>query len=116
MARAQHSGFRPHGKNVLIRCDECSPKTMGGLALTDDRIERMTAASETGCIFAIGPDALRLHEDGQKWDGFKPQVAERVFFERHAGTMCRGATATPIASWTTAASPAAWIPGYEEDQ
>lgn len=83
------SGLLPHGKQILVRMDEAAA-SKNGVLYTDERTERMSMASETGCIYAVGPDAYRLYEDGQKWTGYKPQAGERVFVERHSGTLARG--------------------------
>lgn len=85
------SGIRVFGKNLLVRMDACSPKSAGGVMLPEDLVDRMTEASESGCIFAIGPAAFRLFDDGHRWEGDKPTVGERVYVEKYAGVKARGA-------------------------
>lgn len=84
------SGIEPLGPNVLVRVDECSAVTAGGIHLADDMSERMTMASETGVIYAIGKTA---------WKGYapdeRPQVGDRILFERFAGLTPRGADGAP---------------------
>ena len=84
------SGLVPFGRHVLIRMDECSTTTTGGIILTDDKIDSMTAASETGCIFAIGPAAFRRFDDGSIWTGDRPAEGDRVYVERYAGCVAKG--------------------------
>ena len=85
------SGVKPYGKNVLVKMDECSAASAGGVMITDDMREKMTEGSETGCIFAIGPEAFRLFDDGHRWSGVTPEVGERVYVEKYAGIRARGA-------------------------
>ncbi len=84
------SGLQPYGKNVLVRMDECAVATTGGVLLTDDKIDSMTAASETGCIYAVGVQAFHRHDDGSLWVGDKPQPGDRVYVARYSGQVCKG--------------------------
>lgn len=85
------SGLRVIDRNVLILVDECSAKTRGAVLLTDDMAWKMTQASETGVIAAVGDGAFLVHEDRSPWTGYRPKPGDRVFFERYAGTLVRGA-------------------------
>lgn len=85
------SGLKVFGKNVLVAVDECSTSTAGGVMLTEDMVHRMTEGATSGCIFAIGPEAFRLFDDGSRWTGEAPKVADRICFEKYAGTTQRGA-------------------------
>lgn len=85
------SGLRVFGKNILVRMDSCAARSAGGVHLTDEIIDRMDEASESGCIYAIGPAAHRIFDDGSRWEGDKPQVGERVYVEKYAGVKARGA-------------------------
>jgi co-chaperonin GroES (HSP10) len=84
------SGLEVYGKNVLVLVDECAVASSGGILLTDSKVEQMTEASVTGCIFALGPEAFRMFDDGTYWDGAKPEVGDRIYFEKYAGIKCRG--------------------------
>jgi co-chaperonin GroES (HSP10) len=85
------SGLRVFGKHVLICVDVCAPATRGSILHTDEMVDRMTEASETGCIYAIGSAAFRHYDDGTRWgDAEKPRVGERVYFERYAGVKAMG--------------------------
>lgn len=77
------SGLTPYGPNVLVRMDTCATITSGGVYLPDDMAERMTMASVTGCIYAIGPDAFRGLTD-------RPQVGQRIYIEKYSGVETRG--------------------------
>lgn len=85
------SGIRIFGKNVLVRMDSCAKTSTGGILLPEDMVDRMTEASESGCIYAVGAAAFRLFDDGHRWEGERPQVGERVYVEKYAGVKARGA-------------------------
>lgn len=84
------SGFVVYGKNVLVRMDECSPTTAGGILLPEEQVEKMSAGAETGCIYALGPEAFRLFDDGTVWSGPKPKVGDRIYVEKWSGMLARG--------------------------
>ena len=84
------SGLRPFGKNVLVRMDDCSTVTQGGISLPDDMIDKMSAAAETGCIFSIGPMAFTHFDDGTPWTAEKPQIGDRVYVIRYSGLQAQG--------------------------
>lgn len=84
------SGYRVHGKNVLIRMDECAEVRASGTIIPQSTKERMDIASETGCIYETGPEAFRLFDDGTRWVGDTPKSGDRVVVERYAGTMIKG--------------------------
>lgn len=79
------SGLIPYGDHVLIKMDTCSQATAGGIMLADDMRERMDMASESGCIYAVGSLAFAAY--GQH----RPKVGERVYVEKFAGVIARGA-------------------------
>ena len=85
------SGIRVVGKTVLVLMDECSPTSTGGIALPDDLIERMSMAAESGVIVACAPGAFLLNEDMTPWTGEKPKPGERVYVEKYAGKLVKGA-------------------------
>ncbi len=84
-AGSNTSGFTPYGKHILVRVDECSPKTAGGLDLPDDMVWKMTQAAETGCVYAMSEEAFMFYDNGRAWSGDRPQVGDRIYFERFAG-------------------------------
>jgi co-chaperonin GroES (HSP10) len=79
------SGLIPLGPNVLIRLDTCASATAGGVYVTEDMQEKMDAASESGCIYAIGKTA---------WAGYgadeRPKLGDRVYFTRYSGLTGHG--------------------------
>lgn len=85
------SGLRVFGNNVLVRMDECSSETTGGVMLLPEMVDRMNEASESGCIYAVGPGAFTIFDDGRRWDGDRPEVGERVYVEKYAGIKAMGA-------------------------
>lgn len=84
------SGMRVMGKNVLIRVDECSPTSAGGVILPGNKVEAMTMNSTTGVIIAKAPEAFRLFDDGTRWAGDVPEPGDRIWFEKYAGTLQTG--------------------------
>lgn len=85
------SKIRVVGKCVLILVDECSPVTSGGIHLTPDAIEKFSAGCETGTLVAVSAGAFLLNEDMTPWSGEKPKPGDRVYIEKYAGKMVRGA-------------------------
>lgn len=84
------SGLTPYGHYVLVKMDACSTSSMGGIVLTDEMVERMNEAAETGCIYAIGEGAFARFDDGRPWVGEKPQAGDRVYVEKYAGVKAMG--------------------------
>ncbi len=84
------SGIRVVGKAVLVLMDECSTKTSGGVELTPDMVENMSAGAESGRLVAVSPGAFLLNEDMTPWIGEKPKPGERVYVEKYAGQKARG--------------------------
>lgn len=82
-AGSNPSGLIPYGPNVLVCMDPCSSASAGGILLTDEAVDRMNEASVTGCIVAMGPEAFNGLTD-------RPQVGDRVYIEKYAGTKARG--------------------------
>jgi len=85
------SGIRVVGKTVLVLVDECSPVTSGGIHLTPDAIEKFSAGCETGVLVAVSPGAFLVNEDFTAWTGDKPEPGNRVYIEKYAGKIVRGA-------------------------
>ena len=84
------SGIRVVGKTVLVLMDECSPKSMGGVDLTHDMVEKMSMASESGVLIAVSDGAFLLNEDLTPWTGPRPQAGDRVYIEKYAGKQIKG--------------------------
>lgn len=84
------SGLISYGKNVVVKVDECSPTSAGGVALPPEMVERMTMNSTTGILVYVAPEAFRLFDDGTRWDGDKPKAGDRVWFEKYAGQIQMG--------------------------
>jgi co-chaperonin GroES (HSP10) len=80
---ANTSGLTPRGPNVLVMMDQQSNRTAGGVLLPDAKIDAQNEASETGCVFAIGPQA---NTSG----GGVLEVGQRVYIEKYAGIKALG--------------------------
>jgi co-chaperonin GroES (HSP10) len=78
------SGYRPVGDRVLVMPDQASND--GLIRLPDDVVERIALAAETGVIVSLGDEAFKWNSDrSRQFEGEKPAVGTRVYFERYAG-------------------------------
>lgn len=84
------SGIEPINDRVVVMPDQAAGQSSGGVFLPDDLKERMDMASETGVIVAIGSEAFLFTASGRRWEGEKPQIGWRVWYERYAGSFHRG--------------------------
>ena len=85
------SGIRPFGDRVLILTDQASSATMGGVMIPPEMMERVAEAAETGVLVAIGDGAWAWNGDrSRRYEGVKPAVGQRVYFERYAGGKFHG--------------------------
>lgn len=67
--------------------DLAAQVTGGGISLTDDMVERMTMASESGVIVEVGPCAFEFNKSGTTYTGRKPKAGDRVYIEKYAGNV-----------------------------
>ena len=89
------SGYVPIGDRVLVRVDEAAGTTSGGVHLPDELAYRMTMASETGVIVAMGDAAFHWTFDrSREWYGEKPKVGDHIYIERYAGRVVKGKDGT----------------------
>lgn len=80
------SGFVPIGDRVLVMPDAAAQKTSGGIDLPDSVIEKQAFASQTGVVVEMGEGAFKWNADRARvFEGKKPEVGSRVFFDRYAG-------------------------------
>jgi co-chaperonin GroES (HSP10) len=85
------SGYFPIGDRILVKVDESAEQSSGGIHYPEELQERMTMASETGVIVALGETAFRWSFDRtREWSGRKPLVGERVYINRYAGKLLKG--------------------------
>lgn len=85
------SGFVALGERVLVLPDQPVQRSQGGVYFTDDSNERKAYGAETGVIVSVGTGAFVWSADRMhKFEGRKPEVGDRIFFERYAGGMMRG--------------------------
>jgi co-chaperonin GroES (HSP10) len=86
------SGIEPFGDRILILGDTFAPESSGGIKWPDDLIERMTEAAETGVLVAVGSEAWAWNSDRtRRFEGEKPEIGQRIIFERYAGQYHFGA-------------------------
>jgi chaperonin GroES len=85
------SGITPLDDKVLIRMDEHSEITQGGIVIPDDTRSRQSMASETGVVIALGAAAFAFNDDATRaWSTAKPEPGDRVVVERYAGRVIQG--------------------------
>lgn len=84
---ANVSGLTPRGPNVLVLMDQMSNTTAGGILLPDAKIDAHNEASETGCVFALGP-TFRAQMNSGRADPL--EVGQRVYIEKYAGIKAKG--------------------------
>lgn len=86
-----NSGYVPIGDRILVKVDEASGTTSGGVHLPDDTTYKLTMAAETGVIVAMGDAAFYWTFDRSRpWYGRKPRVGDHVYLERYAGRVVKG--------------------------
>lgn len=87
---SNESGITPVGDRVLILPDGVDDA--GLIALPPELAERMQQAAETGVLVSAGQDAWQWNSDrSRKYEGTKPDIGQRVIFERYAGSFQQGA-------------------------
>lgn len=85
------SWIEPEGDFVLVLPDSCQQTSAGGIMLPDDVQERITLASETGVIVAIGPEAWKWNTDRtRRRESPPPAVGARIYFARYTGQPQQG--------------------------
>ena len=81
------SGITPIGDRVLVKPDSCPQYSDGGIEFTEQQRERITEAAESGVLVAAGDAAWFWNSDRSRpYTGSKPQVGQRVWFERYTGS------------------------------
>jgi chaperonin GroES len=89
------SGIIPIGDRVLVLPDKAPEKTAGGVLMTEQQQDRDGLAAETGILVAIGEAAWKWNSDRTRlFEGTKPEVGQRVWFERYAGSVQYGKDGT----------------------
>lgn len=85
------SGIAPIGDRVLVLPDKAPEKSAGGIDFLPTQQDRDGLAAETGVLVAVGEAAWKWNSDRTRpYDGTKPQVGQRVWFERYAGSVQYG--------------------------
>lgn len=71
----------PAGHRVLIRPDEISEKTSGGIILAQTTKDREQQATMRGVVVEVGENAWKAFDDGKPW----AKVGDKVVFRKYAG-------------------------------
>jgi co-chaperonin GroES (HSP10) len=86
------AGYRPVGDYVLVLPDNAPGESLGGIMFTETQQDRDGKAAETGVLVAIGDGAWAWNSDRSRpFTGTKPEVGQRVWFARYAGSQQYGA-------------------------
>lgn len=82
------SGWKPIEYNVLVKQADKQEKTQGGLYIPEPTQERNEFSETVGIIVDVSPMAF----DFADWPAHvaKPQIGDRVIFEKHAGRFVDG--------------------------
>lgn len=90
-AGKNESGYRPIGDRILVLPDVAAAKTTGNVLIPDDVQERQSYAAETGIIIELGDTAFLWNSDRtRKFEGERPKIGDRVFFDRYSGGTLKG--------------------------
>lgn len=85
------SGIFPTGDRVLIKPDQASEQSSGGVHIPEEISARHTLAAEAGIVIELGEGAFIWNSDKQTpYHGRKPKSGERVCVEKYAGQLIRG--------------------------
>jgi co-chaperonin GroES (HSP10) len=85
------SGVEPIAERVVVLPDAAAEQTAGSVHITEEMQERMTMAAESGVLVAAAIDAWSRSADRTgPYKGRRPEVGERVKFERYAGAVHHG--------------------------
>lgn len=83
------SGFEPLDLRVLVKPDDATKKTAGGIILPDEVVEKDGWAQAKGTLVAIGENAWE--EACARGPHFKrPNPGDRILFGKYAGHTIEG--------------------------
>lgn len=82
------SGITPVEFNVLIKQDDVTEKTEGGLIMPESAKDRERHSTTRGVIVAVSP--LSFNEDVWPVNQERPKAGDRVAFAQHSGTFIKG--------------------------
>lgn len=84
------SGFEAVGDRVLVLPDQPSG-AVGSIELPEEYLDRLAMSAETGIIVHIGESAWLWNSDRtRRFEGSRPEVGTRVFFNRYSGIVAHG--------------------------
>jgi len=75
------TGIRPVEFKVLIRVDEVSDQSSGGIFIPQHALEREQMAHDRGMLVDMSDMAF------SDWKGRKPEVGDKVIFNKYAGSV-----------------------------
>ena len=85
------SRFHPIGDRVMVLCDRVSEETTGHIIIPGHLREQQELRAETGVIVELGEAAFtRSFDRTGPWRGRRPEVGDRVYFQRFAGRLVYG--------------------------
>lgn len=80
-----YAGLIPMEFNVIVELDPTEEKTVGGILLPSQKVERDRLEEVEGTLVAVSPLAFG-YEDWPA-EARQPQVGDRVYFARYAGIL-----------------------------
>lgn len=85
------SGCQPFGDRILVLPDGAAEQTTGNVFIPEGMQERMSMAAESGVLIAMGDTAFTRNFDRTgPWTGKRPEIGQRIGFERYAGSIRHG--------------------------
>jgi chaperonin GroES len=78
---SEQISLHPTGHHVVVKVEEASEKTSGGLYVPIQAREKRMNEGNIGILIAAGPQAWEAFADGEPW----AKVGDRVLCIKHAG-------------------------------
>lgn len=73
--------LNPTGHHVVVKVEEASEKTAGGIIVPIQAREKRMNEGNVGTLIAVGPQAWKAFADGEPW----AKVGDRVLCIKYAG-------------------------------
>lgn len=78
---SEETSLHPTGHHVVVKVEEASEKTAGGLYVPAQVREKRMNEGNVGTLISVGPQAWKAFADGSPW----AKVGDRVLCIKHAG-------------------------------
>lgn len=83
------SGILPMQFKLVVKVEKVEEKTSGGIFVPEQAQDRRQFEITRGVVVAVGPAAF---SDDRQYptDAKRPEVGDRIWFDKHAGTQVKG--------------------------